>query len=751
MTVTPDLIQRDRENAEEAQSLAATQRHQSTAIQIGHFERDRSSARYAEMRRKSLEAIQHNPFDVMVEVDIELRNGKEERWLWYGNDRVEVNAPLSGQGAPIVLAWTHPGLQAALAADLNEQEDLYDSGLNIVAVSPARRARFRSTVKDNHGMYEPGGSVGLLATTKGQKKTGLKAVKLGMTREQVRAFTSHMQGILLVTGAPGSGKTTIAYQRVRFLLDQQGEASDLPVTYDQDSTRILLANKNLMHYSQALLERELGLKRNLVVLVPEFISDYLGSIWQHKWGAREIQKKMARREERGRDAVFGLCDERDLLAIWATYERQVRDRLKIRKNMPWALLTKISAQESTAALQTAIVAFSENIAAGEQPPKKSSIRMDKLYAAVGKQYAALRNKLGDKARSKFEGEFAKWLYYVFDPVETMHGFVIKNRYRTATRIDAGIAGRGDAERLLADVIDDLHERRYSRADLGMAAFLIRFALPEQIDVLKRFKEIPTAWPEGVPWTHLVVDEAQDLSAPEAALLASLVDPKGALTISADFRQRVSATHGIESPESILLGCQIGVQGMRKPFRFAVNKRQTPQISRFLMAYYEVNFGEVPPFDVDHDAILDPPPPYPELFIGTSQHIVQRLKQLKNLPSLAKGTVAVLQINEDAEEREKIESYLQAIGIDPVLPVSNVVPNGNQWIIATVEDIKGLEFDACFVFGLDSVDASELDFNRNRAYVGLSRPAHRLVMFCHEFPMLLRGIPSEKYSKKDATK
>ena len=97
-------------------------------------------------RRKSLNAINYNPFDVRVEVEIKLRNGNAERWVWYGNERVEVNALLSGTGAPIVLAWTHPDLQAALEVDLNDQEDLWRSGFNVVAVMPIRRARYRASV-----------------------------------------------------------------------------------------------------------------------------------------------------------------------------------------------------------------------------------------------------------------------------------------------------------------------------------------------------------------------------------------------------------------------------------------------------------------------------------------------------------------------------------------------------------------------------------------------------------------------------
>lgn len=76
-----------------------------------------------------------------------------------------------------------PRAPGSLGADLNDQEDLSHSGLNVVAVMPTRRARYRSTVPQIQGIYEPGGSVGLTTgSVRAEKKTGLKAVKLDMTR-----------------------------------------------------------------------------------------------------------------------------------------------------------------------------------------------------------------------------------------------------------------------------------------------------------------------------------------------------------------------------------------------------------------------------------------------------------------------------------------------------------------------------------------------------------------------------------------
>ena len=163
------------------------------------------------------------------------------------NKDTRANHVLAVDGTKInVLAWTHPGFQKGLAGELEEWVNFRRTGLAITGVRPLARARFTQTAPAVAGLYDPGGRVDGAIQPPGPAAAGLKSVKLDMTPEQVEAFIARMDGMLLVTGAPGTGKTTIALQRIRFLFDQQelrerGEH----VPYAPDLTRVFLASDNL--------------------------------------------------------------------------------------------------------------------------------------------------------------------------------------------------------------------------------------------------------------------------------------------------------------------------------------------------------------------------------------------------------------------------------------------------------------------------------------------------------------------------
>ena len=283
-------------------------------------------------RGRTLAGIANQPFHAMMEVITELRgpNGalEEKSQLWYANETSTTNEVFgTGSERINVLAWSHPGVQLALSGKLNEFHDISASGYRLAGVEPIGRARFTAVLPEISGLYEPGGPVRPAA--KAAPSVGLKAVKLSMTSDQVNAFISRMTGLMLVTGAPGSGKTTVAFQRIRFLYDQQALRTDTArvVPFNVARTRVFLANANLVAYSRKMLVEQLDIPDRVVELVDPFIDDLLNRFWTFTHGARPRQRRLTALEEQARRAYFGLCRADMLATLWQAYERQISERL----------------------------------------------------------------------------------------------------------------------------------------------------------------------------------------------------------------------------------------------------------------------------------------------------------------------------------------------------------------------------------------------------------------------------------------
>jgi len=315
------------------------------------------------------------------------------------------------------------------------------------------------------------------------------------------------------------------------------------------------------------------------------------------------------------------------------------------------------------------------------------------------------------------------------------------------RISEGTAGRVDERVLVETVLEKMGQRRYGKEQLAWLSWLLRFVLPMDSDSQEKFRGCPNAQsPAGDgtygPWNHIVIDEAQDLSAAEASLIGSLVEREGALTVSADFKQIVSPVHAIENPKAFRIGSSLFTVEQNLTYNFSVNMRQTKEITDFLRAFYQKNFHESPPFQSNqefHDS-------KPELHIMKEANFAQGISQRWNVLMRAgrQWSIAVLQINEDEEQLASLRARLEALNVK-LAPPWAVAQTPGHLLTTSVERAKGLEFDVGFVIGLDGSGHSGLHYMLNRAYVALSRPARRLSMFCSDFPATLQGIDKALYS------
>jgi hypothetical protein len=702
---------------------------------------DQERHKYEDARRAALKAIRVDPFQVMVEVYTEVVGEGEElidkEQLWYANIDSSANEVFQNGSASIaVLSWTHPGIQLALSTDIGDFRDIKTNGLKLRSVEPLAKARFDAVLPQISAVYQPGGAVRPRPVA--QQKPGLKAVKLEMTKDQVQAFVSRMSGLMVVTGAPGSGKTTVAFQRIKFLYDQQDLRDDAGrlVKYSPDLTRVFLANTNLAGQAKALLSKQLAIPASVVEGVSEFISDYVDQTWLYKHNARPRQKRLSQLELAARSAILGLSDHHDLVRLWELYEHQIAERLQQGADAKWVGLAKGGGADVgalTSALRRAV-----ETATIKRDPASSARSMAAVFAKVSQPYADARSRMSANNRRQFDEAFQQWLYWVYDPLSAIATYFGGRESEAAHRMRRGTGGRVNEADILANVQRDWSDRTYGPEDVPWIAWLLRFALPTELEAQARFREMPTALSpatvDGNRWTHVAIDEAQDLTVAEASLLSSLVDPDGALTISADFRQIVSPVQGMRNAEALHVGRSLRGKGAEQIYPFARNMRQSKQIGRFLQGFYEIAFREKPTFDANNTLEEKKP----QLIVAPHQDHARRIKQLVAVlrRSDVVSSIALLQINEDQQSLNALRDELEAINV-PLAPIW--AASGEGLLTSSAERIKGLEFDACIVLGLEGVESAALNFTLNRAYVAISRPVRRLALICSEYPPLLRKL------------
>ena len=261
----------------------------------------------------------------------------------------------------------------------------------------------------------------------------------------------------------------------------------------------------------------------------------------------------------------------------------------------------------------------------------------------------------------------------------------------------------DAQTLAGSVNDD-SLNVFGDADMGALAYLDHL-LNETIE--SRFR-------------HIVVDEAQDISPIEFKLLA-ISSSNNWFTILGDTAQRLTPYRGIErwrDVERVFGRSEIAVQRARRSYR---STRQITVFTNRILRTFDRNIDAPIPFQREGPRVG-----YSRHSSGEAMYrsVIEDIARIRSMDSLDDAVIAILA--RDTLNLNRFKGFCGKHGIDGIVEIGNEQPDGPRTVLARIPDVKGLEYDAVIVMGVNDSFSDTL-FNKKLLYLATTRAKHYLAI------------------------
>lgn len=299
-----------------------------------------------------------------------------------------------------------------------------------------------------------------------------------------------------------------------------------------------------------------------------------------------------------------------------------------------------------------------------------------IIGSIINRLSSTKSNILDKSPEFFQEEIS-W----------MKGKLFKNK---SEYIDAARTGRGTTDRVKkADkeiiwvVYEKYNQELRNRNQIDFDDYAIL--------ALRKIESDPSFVP---PYTHIIIDEAQDLNKAQILVISKLVDNEtNSLSIIADAAQRIFKSGFVWSEVGI------NVRGGRT-IEFKKNYRNTVHIAKAALSLLDKE-KDKSEFTVVETALKGGTKPKIAYYSDFSQqlwaiyHILGSQEYVRNLQG-------IVVLHRSRNGVSKIKGFLDNLGISTELVNSNQPINyGSDSIkICTMSSIKGLEFNTVFIVDLN---------------------------------------------------
>ena len=255
---------------------------------------------------------------------------------------------------------------------------------------------------------------------------------------------------------------------------------------------------------------------------------------------------------------------------------------------------------------------------------------------------------------------------------------------------------------LAESVNSDSINVFGDADMGALAYLDHL-LNETIE--SRFR-------------HVVVDEAQDISPIEFKLLA-ISSSTNWFTILGDTAQRLTPYRGIErwrDVERVFGRSEIAVQRARRSYR---STRQITVFTNRILRTFDKNIPAPIPFEREGARVEYCRSRNRSAMFEAVLDDVERIR-LTILPE--DSVIAILA--RDIQNLNRFREFCTERGYEGIVDIGDQHTDNSQTILARIPDVKGLEYDAVIVMGVNDSFSDTL-FNKKLLYLATTRAKHYL--------------------------
>lgn len=304
-------------------------------------------------------------------------------------------------------------------------------------------------------------------------------------------------------------------------------------------------------------------------------------------------------------------------------------------------------------------------------------------------------------------------------------FKTKDEYLEAARTGRGTSDRVTKtdKQVIWEVFEKYNQELKSQGKVDFDDYAIL--------ALKKIETNPNFIP---PYSHIIIDEAQDLNKAQILTISKLVDEQtNSLSIIADAAQRIFKSGFIWSEVGI------NVRGGRT-IEFKKNYRNSAHIARAALSLLEKE-QDKSEFTTVETALKGGEKPkvaYYSDFDEQLSHLDDQLILLRNTDNL-KNTVV---LHRSTSGVKQIKEFLDANGFTTELVKSNLPVNyGSERIkICTMSSVKGLEFNNVFILDLndniipyppgfiETDDEFHISTERRLLYTCMTRARNTLFLF-----------------------